>query len=69
MDWRKIVGANLRRLRLERELTQEQLAHDAELDLTYVGGIERAVKNPSVVVLGRLAESLQVHPREFFEDI
>lgn len=69
MDWRKIVGANLRRLRLERNLTQEQLAHDSELDLTYVGGIERAVKNPSVIVLGMLAESLQVHPREFFEDI
>lgn len=67
MDWRKIVGANVRRLRLERKLTQEQLAHEAEIDLTYVGGIERGYRNPSVEVLGKLASSLQVHPSKFFE--
>ena len=64
MDWGKIVGANVRRLRLERKLTQEQLAHDAEIDLTYLGGIERGRRNPSVDVVGRLAAALQAHPAE-----
>jgi transcriptional regulator with XRE-family HTH domain len=66
MDWGKVVGTNVRRLRVERKLTQEQLAHDAEIDLTYLGGIERGRRNPSVSVLGRLALSLGAHPRDFF---
>lgn len=67
MDWGKIVGQNVRRLRVERKLTQEQLAHDAEIDLTYLGGIERGRRNPSVSVLGRLAASLGVHPSDLLQ--
>ena len=67
MNWNKVVGDNVRRLRVERKLTQEQLAHDAEIDLTYVGGIERGRRNPSVIVIGRLARILDVHPRDLFE--
>jgi transcriptional regulator with XRE-family HTH domain len=62
MDWCKIVGANVRRLRQQQGLTQEQLAYDVGIDLTYVGGIERGKRNPTVKVLGRLAEALGVHP-------
>lgn len=68
MDWNRIISINVRRLRIERNLTQEQLAHDAEIDLTYLGGIERCRRNPSVNVIGRIAASLGVHPRELFED-
>ena len=68
MDWNKIVGANVRRLRIERKVTQEQLAHDAEIDLTYLGGIERGRRNPSVAVIGRLAGVLAVHPKTLLED-
>jgi len=66
MDWNAIVAANVRRLRVERGLTQEQLAHDAEIDLTYLGGIERGRRNPSVDVMGKIAKALQCHPAEFF---
>ena len=66
MDWGKIVGANVRRLRVEQKLTQEQLAHDAEIDLTYLGGIERGRRNPSVDVLGRIAKALGTSPVGFF---
>ena len=62
MDWNKIVGANVRRLRVKQKLTQEQLAHDAEIDVTYLRGIEAGRRNPSVIVLGRLAASLNLHP-------
>lgn len=52
----------MRRARQKAKLTQEQLALEAKLDLTYVGGIERAKRNPSVLVLARIAESLGVEP-------
>jgi transcriptional regulator with XRE-family HTH domain len=68
MDWGKIVGANVRRLRMERQLTQEQLAHDAEIDVTYLRGIEAGRRNPSVSVLARLAKSLGAHPTDLFTD-
>ncbi|WP_374275067.1 helix-turn-helix domain-containing protein [Brevundimonas sp.] len=61
-DWRAIVGRNVKRHRLARGMTQEQLAFAAELDLTYVGGIERGKRNPSIMVLGRLADALGVSP-------
>lgn len=64
MDWKKIVGGNVRRLRIERGLTQEQVAFDAKIDLTYEGGIERGKRNPSLLVMVRIAEVLRVHPSE-----
>jgi len=67
MEWGRIVGINVRRLRVARQLTQEQLAHDTGIDLTYLGGIERGRRNPTVDVLGRLAESLGVHPAELLQ--
>lgn len=61
-DWQEIVGRNIRRLRLEAKLTQEQLAFAAEIDLTYVGGIERGRRNPSMLVLVRIAHALGAQP-------
>ena len=67
MDWGALIGANVRRLRQERGLTQERLALEAGIDLTCLGGIERGRRNPSVAVLGRLADTLNAHPRDFFD--
>lgn len=61
MDWQAIVGRNVRQLRQDRGLTQEQLAFEAALDLTYVGGIERGRRNPSLLVMARLAAALKVN--------
>lgn len=68
MDWRTIVGENVRRWRLKRGLTQEQLAFEAQIDLTYLGGIERGRRNPSLMVLARIAESLQVKPADLVSE-
>jgi transcriptional regulator with XRE-family HTH domain len=59
-DWAKIVGKNVRRLRRQKGLTQEELAFEAKLDLTYVGGIERGRRNPSLLVMARIAAALSV---------
>ena len=56
--WRHQLGENIRRIRLAKGLTQEALAADAGLDLTYLGGIERGRRNPTVDVLLRLAKVL-----------
>ena len=63
-DWQAIVGKNVRRHRLAKGMTQEQLAFEAEIDLTYLGGIERGKRNPSLLVLVRLSAALTVPPRE-----
>lgn len=62
MNWRGVFGDNVRRLRHQRGLTQEQLAFEAKIDLTYVGGIERGRRNPSLIVITRLASALSVTP-------
>ena len=59
-DWRAIVGKNVRHLRQLKGLTQEELAFEAQLDLTYVGGIERGRRNPSLLVMARISEALSV---------
>jgi transcriptional regulator with XRE-family HTH domain len=59
-DWRPVLAKNIRRVRRQRKLTQEQLAFEAKIDLTYMGGIERGRRNPSLMVMARIAEALSV---------
>lgn len=66
MRWEEIVGRNVRRLREAKGLSQEALAHSADLTTRYVGGIERGEENPTVAVLGRLAEALGTEPAAMF---
>ena len=63
----KSVAANVRRVRQERGLTQEQLAERAELPLKTIQRIERAEQNPSVTVLASIAAGLGVEPGVLFE--
>jgi transcriptional regulator with XRE-family HTH domain len=66
-DWKGVVGGNVRRYRQKLGLTQEQLAFDAKLDLTYVGGIERGRRNPSLLVIAKIADALRVEPAELLK--
>lgn len=59
-------GERLRDLRKRAGLSQEELAHEAGLDRTYVSGIERGVRNPSLRNIARLAGALGIHVRELF---
>ena len=62
MEIRKQVGLNVRRLREARGLSQEELAFEAELHRTYISGVERGVRNPTVTVLAKIAQGLKVSP-------
>ena len=66
MQGRKLVGLNVKRLRVERGISQERLAFDAGVDRSYLGGVERGEENPTVDVLDRLAVTLKVPLEEFF---
>jgi len=56
------VGARVRALRKRLAISAEKLAERASLDPTYLGGIERGVRNPSLKVLARIAKALHVDP-------
>lgn len=64
-----LVARNVRRLRVLRELSQEALAVDAKVDRTYVSRVERALENPSVAVLEKLAHALRVEIPDFFDPV
>lgn len=64
LHWEKLVGANVRRLRRQAGMSQEDLAYSVGIDVRYLGGIERAQENPSLKVLVSIAQRLNVQPYE-----
>lgn len=62
MDIRRQLGRTVKLLREEQGLSQEDLADVAGLHRTYVSGVERGVRNPTILVLAKLAKALKVGP-------
>lgn len=60
MDVRARVGRNVRRARHDRGLSQEELADRAAVHQTYLSGVERGRRNPTVTVLQKIAEALDL---------
>ena len=60
MSLAKTFGKNVRRVRKERDLSQEALADEVGLAVTYVGQIERGIRNPTLEIVERLARALKV---------
>ncbi len=54
------LGAAIRRVRTERKISQEDLAHRAAVDRSYMSSIERGMQNPGVVVIFRIADALEM---------
>jgi transcriptional regulator with XRE-family HTH domain len=62
----KKVGGNLRRIRQEKGLTMEQLAHEAEIEYRQLGRIERGEINTSILSLLRICQALHVDVDNLF---
>jgi transcriptional regulator with XRE-family HTH domain len=62
------LARKVRLRRYELGLTQEQLAERANFHVNYVGGIERAGRNPSIESLVALAKALELSPKELMPD-
>ncbi len=59
-------GQRVRQLRLDRGVTQEEVAHRAGIHVTYLSGIERGVRNPSLTSIYALAAALEVPVSQLF---
>lgn len=59
-------GAKLRKIRKERNLSQEELSKAAGLDRTFVGKIERGERSPSLQTISKLATALDINIQELF---
>lgn len=68
MGLRQTVARNLKRLRREKGLSQEELADRAEVYRNYIGMIERAENAASVDMIEKLAGALEAKPIEFFRE-
>ena len=60
MEIREALAHNLKALRQAKGLSQEELAHRADIDRTYISSLERCVYNASIDVVDRLARALGV---------
>ncbi len=60
MDVRRRLGLNLKKLREEQRFSQESFADHCGLHRTYISGIERGVRNPTVLIIDKIAKALKV---------
>lgn len=71
MDNREILvkfGLRVREIRKEKNLSQEELSFKADLHRTYIGMIERAEKNITLINIEKIAKALNVNLKELFND-
>lgn len=64
----KKLGSRIRELREARGLSQERLAEKAQLHRTYLGGIERGLRNPALRNIAKIAEALETSVATLFEE-
>jgi transcriptional regulator with XRE-family HTH domain len=62
------LGAAIRRVRLKAGWSQEELAHRAEIDRSYMGSIERGKQNPGVVSVLQIADALGITATELMAE-
>jgi transcriptional regulator with XRE-family HTH domain len=66
MDIKEIFGQRVKSLRIEKGLSQEALSYKANIDRTYMPGIESGKRNVSLVIIEKLANALEVDIKELF---
>jgi len=66
-DLNKAFGLRIRNLRKKKSLSQEDLADRAGLHPTYVGGVERGERNPSLESILKIAKALEISPGQLFK--
>ena len=67
MDLREVFAANLRRLRNAKGVSQDELAHEANVSRSYLSQLEKGTFYASLNVVGRLSEALGVEPAELLK--
>jgi transcriptional regulator with XRE-family HTH domain len=69
MDIRQLFAANLRRIRHEKGLSQEELAHESEVDRAHVSKLERGIAYVGLEIIGKFSKVLGVAPDAFLRPL
>ena len=69
LEIQKAFGKAVREARLRSNMSQESLAEASGLDRTYIGGVERGERNPSLVALKKIASGLGLKLSNLFEEM
>ena len=68
MDIRKIFGANVRRIRLAAGISQEAVAERMGVDRAFISGIERGLKNATLLTIWQTSQALGVRPADLLDE-
>ena len=68
MNIKVLVGKNIKSARNAKNISQEKLAHSADLDRTYISSIEKGIRNISITTLLKIANALDVKPTELLKN-
>jgi transcriptional regulator with XRE-family HTH domain len=67
MSIQKIIGRNVKRIRESKDWSQCKLSEESGLHYTYISGIERGIRNPTVEIIFRISLALNIKPSKLFE--
>ena len=62
-------GNRLRNLRIQKKISQEKFADLTQLDRTYISGLERGIRNPSFIILQKIANCLEISINKLFQEV
>ena len=68
MNLKSRFGLNLRRFREAKGWSQEELADITGLHRTYISGIERGIRNPTLIIIQQIATALKVNPADLLKE-
>jgi len=69
MTTKELIGLRIKKIRTSKRLTQESIAEVVGINPKYLSSIERGKENPTLNIVLKVAESLDISPNEFFKDI
>lgn len=69
MDIRQIFAANLRRIRQEQSISQESLAHEADIDRAHISKLERGISYVGLEIIEKLSKVLRRPPEDFLRPL
>ena len=69
MKIQQILGSNIKRSRVQKGWSQDKLSEVSGLHRTYISGIERGVRNPTVDIVQQISQAFVVHISELFKDV
>ncbi|RTY89644.1 helix-turn-helix transcriptional regulator [Flavobacterium sp. GT3R68] len=67
INFLKLFGQNLKRIRISKDFTQEYLANDLNIEISQISRIERGLINTSIINVKKIADSLKIDIKDLFD--